>query len=342
MGKKVPDPTPPKETSAAATGTNVATAIANAFLNNPTIVGPDGITRTRQTGTYTIYDPYTKLSLDVPKLTTRTKLSEMGQKIYDQTQGTKLGLATLANDQARFLNDYMSKPFSYNPGQHEKWALGLYDALNRDKLANDNEQMRTQLTNSGIRLGSDAYEAAARSLGKSQMDARNQFLLDSYNTGFNTEQATRNQPLNEISALQSGSQVAQPMAQFNPSRIPTTDNAAIIANYDQQRIAGAQANQNLLGNVLGGLFSLGAAGIRASDRRVKKDIEKTGSVAVRGDDGRMHRTSTYRYRYAWENDAAPPQHGVMAQNIERIKPSAVLTLGSGLKAVDYDKILGVA
>ena len=34
MASKAPDPTPPKETSAATTGTNVSTAIANSFLGN--------------------------------------------------------------------------------------------------------------------------------------------------------------------------------------------------------------------------------------------------------------------------------------------------------------------
>lgn len=42
MGKSAPEPTPPRETSAAATGTNLSTAIANAFLTNVNEYGPDG------------------------------------------------------------------------------------------------------------------------------------------------------------------------------------------------------------------------------------------------------------------------------------------------------------
>lgn len=341
MGKKVPDPTPPKETSAATTGTNVSTAIANNLMGNVNTFGPNGSTTFRRTGEYTWRDPYTKQEYTVPTFSQYEKLSPMGEAINKQQNLTKFNLSNLARQQSGFLEDYMATPFRYDEGTHEKWAGGLYDKLNAEKTANDNEAMRTQLANSGIRIGSGAYDAAARSQFKRQDDARNQFLLDSYQQGFQNAQATRNQPINEITALMSGSQVSQPTPNpFQFNRIPTTDNASIIANYDQQRIAAAQANQAFASNIFGGLFSLGGAML--SDRRAKKDIEKTGTMVIRGDDGAAHRTGTYRYRYAWEGKDAPKHDGVMAQNIARVKPSAVMTLGNGLKAVDYGKVLEAA
>ena len=77
--------------------------------------------------------------------------------------------------------------------------------------------------------------------------------------------ALRNQPINEITALMSGSQVATPQFGIAQSAmIPTTDYAGIrqqgfgnqMANYQQQN-ANYQA-------MLGGLFGLGRAGITAA------------------------------------------------------------------------------
>jgi hypothetical protein len=66
MGK-APDPTPPRETSAAQTGTSVSTAIANAFLTNMDETGPDGSKTFDQTGDYTFTDPYTQETYTVPR-----------------------------------------------------------------------------------------------------------------------------------------------------------------------------------------------------------------------------------------------------------------------------------
>ena len=335
MGK-APDPTPPRETSAAATGTNVSTAIANNIMGNTNTYGPDGSTTFTQSGEYTWKDPYTGQSYTVPKFDQNTTLSETGQKIYDQTNATKLNTATLANNQSSFLNSYMAKPFNYDDSTHEKWATGYYDKLNADKIAQDNERLKTQLANSGIRMGSAAYDSALQSQNKSQSTARDQFTLDSLGQGFGMAQATRNQPINEITALMSGSQVSQPQSQgFQFSRIPTTDNAGIINNYDQQKLAAWQQNQASLG----GLFNLGASMVKLSDRRAKTDIEKTGAITIKGDDGKSHKTSTYEYRYKWQGKDEPKHQGVMAQNLMKVKPSAVMQLGSGLKAVDYSKVM---
>jgi hypothetical protein len=339
VGKSAPEPTPPRETSAASTGTNVSTAIANNIMGNVNTYGPDGKTIFSQNGEYSWTDPYTGESYTVPKFDQRTTLTPQGQKIQGQQDATKLNLATLANNQSGFLNDYMAKPFSYTDGEHSKWALGLYDKLNKKNKYREMEDLRTQLANQGIKQGSDAYDRAIGTQLEARSNDRSRFLLDSYGQGFGTAQATRNQPINEITALMSGSQVSQPQTpgfQFN--RIPTTDNAGIIANYDNNKLQAWQAEQAMKGQLMGGLFSLGSSMIGMSDRRAKKDIEKTGAIKVMGDDGKEHRTSTYKWRYKWEGKDAPKSEGVMAQNLEKVKPSAVLTLGSGLKAVDYAQV----
>ena len=260
MGKSAPKPTDPKETSAAATGTSVSTAIANGVMNNVNQVTPDGTLTYTNAGYETITDPYTGKSYQIPKTTATQTLSAGNQAIYDQTQGTQLNLSTLANDQSGFLNDYMSTPFSYDDNAHTTWANNLYNQINGSNIASNTESLRTQLANQGIKVGSDAYNKAMTGLQTSQSNSQNQFLLDSQAQGYSQAQSTRNQPINEITALMSGSQVSQPSYVSTPtSNIATTDNASIISNYDKSLMNQWQQQQAAVGSTIGrigGLFAL--------------------------------------------------------------------------------------
>lgn len=333
----MPDPTPPKETSAAATGTNVATAIANNLMGNITEYTPDGSTQVNQTGTYVLKDPYTGEKYDIPTFTRTTTLSPEQQKIQDQLNAAKLNLGTLANDQSSFLSGYMKDPFKYDTNAHEQWAMGLYDKLNNPREQQQMQGLQSQLANSGVKLGSDAYSRAMGDQSKGIEDARNQFLLDSFQTGFGTAQAARNQPINEITALMSGGQVAQPnFTGLNFNRIPTTDNAGIIANYDQQRQAAAMANNQMLGGLFGGILSAGSAFL--SDKRAKDDIKPKGKMQIEGDDGKTKTVGLFSYHYKGESKKVPRHIGVMAQEIKKKKPSAIVDRPDGLMAVDYSRL----
>lgn len=266
MGKpSAPKPPDPKETSAAQTGTNVATAIANSMMGNVNQVGADGSTLTYdQSGSFDFTDPYTGQTYTLPQFTATTALSDDAQNIFNLNQQTQGNLAELGANQSAFLGDYMQDPFSYSPGEHESWATGLYDQINGDQVASEQERMRATLANQGLVPGTEAYDAAFKNLVGGQQTARDRFMLDSYNTGMQTAMAERNQPINEIAALLSGGQVSMPQFQMNqPSGIPTTDNAGVInANYSQQM----QNYQNKMANyngIMGGLFGLGSAKIMA-------------------------------------------------------------------------------
>lgn len=306
-------------------------------MGNITEYTPDGSTAVKQTGSYSYKDPYTGEKYTVPTFTRTTTLSPEQQAIQEQTNAAKLNLGSLANQQSGFLTDYMAKPFQYNDLTHEKWATGLYDKINAPREQQQMQGLQSQLANSGVKLGSDAYSRAMGDQSKGIEDARNQFLLDSYQTGFGTAQAQRNQPINEITALMSGGQVAQPNFQgMNFNRIPTTDNAGIIANYDQQKAAAAQANAGFMSNIAGGLFSLGSSFL--SDKRAKKDIEKKGTMQIKGDDGKKKTVGLFSYSYKTEPRHAQKHIGVMAQEIRKKKPSAVVDRPDGLMAVDYSKL----
>ena len=80
--------------------------------------------------------------------------------------------------------------------------------------------------------------------------ARQQYLDETF--------ALRNQPINEISALLTGSQVSQPnFVNGNSTTIPTTDIAGLMnRNFDQQ-MAAANQQSATANTIIGGLFGFG-------------------------------------------------------------------------------------
>src|SRR3990167_9174937 len=106
-----PDPTPPKETSAAQTGTSVSTAIANAFMTNANENTPDGSKTYDQTGSYTFTDPYTNSTYTVPRFTMNQTLSPQQQAIKGQNDSASMNLATLGNNLSGTLGEQLTGNF---------------------------------------------------------------------------------------------------------------------------------------------------------------------------------------------------------------------------------------
>jgi hypothetical protein len=338
MGKpKAPKPPDPKDTSAAATGTSVGTAIANTMMGNVNQVGPDGSLTYGQTGTYDWTDPYTNKSYKLPTFTATTSLSETGQKLYDTNQQTQGNLADMGRDQSAFLKDYLGSNreiLSPDDAVRSRYEDALMERM-RPRQEQDRAAMETRLANQGIGLGSKAYSAAERDYSSAVNDARLGAIGaagDEQARDFSVRSAARSQPINEIMAMLSGSQVNVPNFGMNqPSTIPTTDNAGLInANYDQKMGAYNQKMAQWNGT-MGGLFGLGSAFIKPSDRRLKADIRRIGAR-----DG----LSLYEYRYLW--DAPGTVHrGYMAQEVLAVHSDAVVRIGPWL-ALDYAKLPEVA
>lgn len=85
------------------------------------------------------------------------------------------------------------------------------------------------------------------------------------------------------------------------------------------------------GGVLDALLKAGAtaaqAAAMASDRRLKVDVEKMSEEA----DG----LGRYRYRYVTDAPDSPLREGVMADEVERLRPWALGPERGGFKTVDY-------
>jgi hypothetical protein len=89
---------------------------------------------------------------------------------------------------------------------------------------------------------------------------------------------------------------------------------------------GGTVGGNLASSLGSSASSLGSSIMAMfSDERLKEDIEKVGELF----DG----SNVYRYRYIGD---ATPRIGLMAQEVEKTRPDAVIEIG-GYKAVDYGK-----
>ena len=158
---------------------------------------------------------------------------------------------------------------------------------------------------------------------------RNQYMQEQYQQ--------RNQPLNEISSLLSGSQVQQPNWLNSPtSQIATTDIGGLINQNFAQQQQNYQTATSSWNSTMGGLLGLGAGVIKASDERVKENVIPMGSVFAAGEDGEAKKLPISEWSYKGD----PERHvGPMAQDVEKVDKSAVTTRG-GVKHIYPAKVMG--
>ena len=253
-----PDPPNPRDTSAAQTGTNVASSIANTQQGQVSRVTPEGTLSYDQSGNYVFNDPYTGQSYDIPTYTATETLNPTAQAIFDTNQQGKLSFANAAANQAANVQDHLSQPFTPDTAAIEGRLAELMDERAAPRFAKDEAALRTMLANKGISEGTDAWNSEMENLHQAKNDAYNQMYLGGRGQALSEMYQERNQPINEITALLTGSQVSPanfPIA--SPAGIPTTDVAGIINNEYGQRVNQAQAESDYNNQLLGGLFGAG-------------------------------------------------------------------------------------
>ncbi len=334
MGKpKAPAAPDPKATAAAQTGTNVTTALANAQLGNVNQYGPDGSVTYRTNGGQSFTDPTSGATYWIPQYEQTTSLSPQQQAIKAQNDSASLNLGTIANEQTNFLRDYLNKPVNLSNEVTEARLMELGRKRLDPIISQRDEDLRTRLANQGIKAGSDAYSRELNTSNQANNDAYTSLLLNGRQQAVQEALTERNQPLNEIGALMSGSQVQMPTfgAGTNQPSLPTVDYAGLVnTNYQNQMQAYQQQQQSRAG-ILGGLFGLGNSMIMASDRRVKKDVKRVG---------RLMGHNVYEYEYKGARDDGRRHVGVMAQEAEKKRPDAVKEIG-GVKHVDYGRLFSL-
>lgn len=324
MGKKQPKAPDPAETAAAQGQWNSFTAQQQQAMNMTNQVSPWGTLNYNQTGSQTIIDPNGK-AVEVPRYTAVTSLTPEQQAIYDQSQAAELNLATIANEQSGKVGELLNNPFSYSNQDAENWAYDLASQRILPQQQKNEAALRTQLINSGIRPGTAAWDSEMSRLTNANTDQINQLALTGRQQGFNEQLAIRNQPLNEIIGLMSGTQIQNPNATFAQtpqSQIAGVDYAGLVNNKYQSDLAQYNAKTGALGGLFGGIASM----FKFSDRRLKKDVRKVGE---------RFGLPLYEYRYIWDNSNSDLQTGFMSDDVRKSFPHAVVVDSSGFDKVNY-------
>ena len=322
MGKpKAPDPA---KTAAAQGSWNSFTAQQQQVMNMTDQNSPWGSLEYAENGTQTIIDPNGN-PVQVPRYTANTTLAPQQQAIFDQTQASELNLAKIANEQSGKIGDLLSDPFKFENGDAEQWAYDLASPRILQQQGKNESALRSQLVASGIRPGTAAWDSEMARLTNANSDQLNQLALTGRGQAFGEQLQTRNQQFNEPIALAAGTQIQNPNASFAQtpqSQVAGVDYTGLVNNQFQQQ------NENYRSG-LGGLFGIGAAAIKFSDRRLKKDIIEMGE---------RNGLPWYGYRYVWDASISPLRYGVMAQDLLTLKPSAVMEDSSGYLKVDYSML----
>lgn len=145
-----------------------------------------------------------------------------------------------------------------------------------------------------------------------------------------------NQPLNQITALMSGSQIQNPTFQAysgqNVAAAPVFQGAQAQGQYQQglygQQMAGYNAQMGAIGALAGAAGAAGtAAGGIWSDARLKSNVVYVGE----------HPIGVPAYEY---DIFGRRERGVMAQDLLAVAPKAVSMHPSGFLQVDYEAIGG--
>ncbi len=221
---------------------------------------------------------------NIPTIT--QTLSPEQQKLLDQQNTIKGLLGGLGIQGAESLKGIVGTPmdFSGAPGltgtpDLRNKMINAYMARFNEDMGNKREDTNSNLVASGFRPGTKGYDDRMNQLSRQENDAFSQAWLNSgqemsreqqlamqnRNQWLNEYQTKRQAPINEISALMSGSQVTSPFASPGVGGVnaqPTPYLSAMQAGSDYGTdLYNAQAAQ--AGGINQGLFGLGSTALLA-------------------------------------------------------------------------------
>ncbi len=232
-------------------------------MNKDTAVSQYGLNATNQVtpqGNLT-YSQIGKWDDGTPRFQATQTYSPEEQSLYDKSKITENNLADIGNTQSAKIGGILNTPFNVDTATSGK-IQGLQNQFLDPQWQHQQQGLETQLINKGVRPGSEAYTRAMGDFSKQRQSAYDQSYLDSYNTGQQAALTERNQPINEISALLSGSQVSQPSYASTPNAgIAPTDYMGAVQNKYASDLAAYNAKQQQSNAGLSGLFGLGSAAL---------------------------------------------------------------------------------
>ena len=269
------------------------------LINNPNIVTPQGSQS---------YDPLTN--------TINLKESEFQSAQRQRQEGLAAGLSGQLGG---------ALPGTDPTARYEEARKMLEPQFQQDR-----ERIQQQLADSGLPIGSEAYNKELNRLEQSQGVQ----LQSAARESVATSEAQRAARFNEISSLLGQQQVGgTSFGDFNANKSGLDLFGAEQSNLNrsfQAQQASKDRSAAQRAALIGAVGSAGAAGAKAfSDRTLKENIEEVG----KSENG----LTIYHFDYINKKYGEGRFEGVMAQDLIKTHPQAILQVGDKL-AVDYNKI----
>jgi hypothetical protein len=318
-----PPPAPdPAQTAEAQGAANIDTAEAEQVINNTNQITPYGSINYNQTGgkfvpTLGGGQQY------IPQYTATTSLSPGMQQLFDTT----LGNSQTSADTASTLGKNVQQQLSNNVDLGPNATAAYLDKLNTQTLDPQFAQAQTalnqQLQDQGLTPGSEGWKYAQTQFGLNKANTYNNMYLQGQSTAVNDILAQYNEPLNALSALQSGAQVNQPgIGQIAPTAqesIQPPPYASLVQSNAQNATNQYDAQLAAQSQEMGGLFGLGGSLLgglgKLSDPKDKTDVQKLGDSGMAA------------FRYKGDPKTYPKVVGPMADDMEKRQPGSTFGIG---------------
>ena len=205
-------------------------------------------------------------------------LSPEQQQLLDIQNQTSIGMGNLAGKGLGYVENMISKPFDtsgiaqtgINPGET------MQDSIMRrlqPQIEQGREALQAQLANQGVVPGTEAYNRAMTQQNQRENDAMTSAVVQGTQTGLAANQQgfqqlgyMRNEPINTLNAVRTGSQVSSPNFISNIAQQATTQGADLLGAAQMQQNAaqaGANASNAASSNLTSGLMGLGGAAMMA-------------------------------------------------------------------------------
>lgn len=249
---RAPDPA---KTAAAQSGANRDTAMSEALLNQYDQYGPEGSITYQQDGWNEYKDSLTGKTVRVPKFTQTTAYSPEQQELYNLNTATQKNIGQIGLDQSGRIGELLGTNVDLSPERVAAYADQRYKPLLDEEWNNRATSFESQLINKGIRPGSVAYDRAMSGFSNDREKAYGNRSISAYDQAINSILTERSRPIDEISALLSGSQVNNPTFQSVPQTgVAGTDYSGLVQNNYNAKVNSANAFNS-------GLFGIASAGL---------------------------------------------------------------------------------
>ena len=218
-----------------------------------------------------------------------------------------------SREAAQFANEAQQQQYGQNEGQAQ-----FGNMAQQQQYAQNAAQAAFGNMAQGQDFGQAAQQAAFNNNARQQQIQEATYL--------------RNLPLNEISALMGAAGgVAQPQFEdFANTNVANTDYSGLVQNQFNNQMSVYQQQQARKDAAMGAIFGLagqGASMAMMSDRRLKHNFKVVGELA--------NGLKTYVFSYL---GSKVREFGVMADEVFKVRPDAVIFRPDGYLMVDYRKV----